>query len=130
MPPGKRGTAAPSFWPFGRCRCSGRKASSGFLGDIRYRGGRDQHIADAHSGLEILGMSRVGFQPAPEPIDIDLEHMALAQIVRSPDVLQQESLCDDAPDVLREIRQEPVFGRRERHFLSGQCDQVLCIINP
>jgi hypothetical protein len=63
-------------------------------------------------------MSRSFLQFAPQTIDIDLEHMAFPAIVRSPDVLQQEILGDDPPDILSQISQQSVFrGRQRQHDL-------------
>lgn len=37
-------------------------------------------------------MGRVGFQLAPKAIDIDLEHMAFSDVIRAPDMFEQEIL--------------------------------------
>ena len=51
-------------------------------------------------------MRVVVFDLAAQAVDVDLQHVALAEVFRPPDVLQQQVLRDDAPGVLRQIGED------------------------
>ena len=62
---------------------------------------------------------------AAQPVDIDLEHVALAEIVSSPHMLQQEILRDHTPGVLRQIGKDAILGGRQRDLLPAHRHQML-----
>ena len=64
---------------------------------------RGKIVADAHLGDDIAWMRGVSLDLAPEPIHVDLEQMAFADVLLTPYVFQQQILGDDAASILRQI---------------------------
>ncbi len=64
------------------------------------RGLRWDEVADPDFGEDVARMGGVGLQLVAQPVDVHLQHVALAQVLRTPDVLEQEILREDAPRVL------------------------------
>ena len=53
-------------------------------------------------------MRMVVFELTPQPVAVHLQHMALAKVVKSPQMLQRDVLRDHPPRVLCEIREDAV----------------------
>jgi hypothetical protein len=63
---------------------------------------------------------RIGLNLAPHPIDVDLQHVCLADIVWSPHVFEELVLGQHSPGILREIGEQTVFYRRQVDILISQ----------
>ncbi len=74
-------------------------------------------------------MGVVVFDLLSQPVDVDLEHVALAKVVESPHMFQQQVLRDDAPRVLRQIGEDAVLGGRQRDLTPVHRDQMLRIVD-
>jgi hypothetical protein len=82
-------------------------------------------VANPDFGEKIARMSAIWLYLAAQAIDIDLEHMAFAEIFCPPDMLQQQFLRHHPTGILREVGQDTVFCRRQGNFYSCHRDQAL-----
>src|SRR5258708_34552446 len=81
---------------------------------------RTQQIADTNLRQNVARVRRIGLNLAPHPIDVDLQHVRLADIVWSPHVFEELVLGEHSSGILREIGEQAIFYRRQVEILIPQ----------
>lgn len=93
------------------------------------KGQRGQRIANADFGEDIARLRRISLEFTAQAIDVDLQHVILAQVFGTPDVYEEQILCDDAPSILRQVRNDAVLGGSKHYLFPRLRCQALGIID-
>src|SRR5260370_23055549 len=88
-----------------------------------------QRIAHSNLGEDIARLGSVHFHFATETIDVDLKHVTFAQIFLPPHMLEQQVLCDNTTNILRQVCNNTIFGWGKRYLASVQHHHVLGVVN-
>lgn len=79
-----------------------------------------QTVADAGLGAEQLGLRRVCFDLPAQLGHVDPQVMGMLDVAGPPDLLEDLTMGEDLPCVLREQDKEPIFDRCQPDFSTAQ----------